>query len=367
MRSLIIIMLLVDAHEDLAFNILSFGRDYTRPAHETRRLEEAAPVPDGNTLLGWPDYQRARVAVVFATLFVAPVRKKVGEWETQIYSTAAEAQRLYLAQLDVYRRLIDSHPDKFYFITSRTDLERGLSHWADPALDQTGHPVGLTLLMEGAEGIHTPGEVAEWWQRGLRTIGPAWAGTRFCGGTQEPGPLTSEGRALLAAMADLNFTLDLSHMDEPAAMQALNEYPGPIIVSHANALAMLPGSESNRHLSDRVIAGLIERDAIIGVIPFNAFLKAGWKKGDSRRGIKLEHLVFHIDHICQMAGDARHVGLGSDFDGGFGLESVPEDVDTIADLGKLEGLLNGRGYSQEDIEAIMSGNWLGHLCRSLPA
>lgn len=360
-------MLLVDAHEDLAYNMLSFGRDYRRPAVDTRRLEQANPCPDGDTLLGWPDYQLARTAVVFATLFVAPARKKVGDWETQVYSTDAEAYKLFSAQLDTYHRLADSHPDQFHLIVSLAGLELVLSHWADSRLDEAGHPVGLVPLMEGAEAIRTPDELGEWWQRGLRIIGPAWAGTRFCGGTLEPGPLTRAGQTLLAAMSEFNFSLDLSHMDEAPALQALDEYPGPIIASHANALALLPGSVSNRHFSDRVIAGLIERNGVMGVISYNAFLKVGWKKGDSRQGITLEHLVAHIDHICQMAGDARHVGLGSDFDGGFGLQSVPEDVDTIADLHKLQGLLSERGYSPDDIEAVMGGNWLAHLRRSLPA
>jgi membrane dipeptidase len=360
-------MLLVDAHEDLAYNILSFGRDYTRSAVETRRLEQSAPCPDGDTLLGWPEYQRGQVAIVFATLFATPLRKKLGAWETQVYATSEEARRIYSTQLDIYKRLSDKDPGKFRLLGSRADLDLLLSHWADSSPDQPGHPVGLVPLMEGAEAIQSPGEVAEWWERGLRIIGPAWAGTRFCGGTTEPGPLTSEGRALLAAMSNYNLTLDLSHMDETAALESLDEYPGPIIASHANMAALLTGTETNRHFTDRALAGLIERDGVIGVVGYNAFIKAGWKKGDNRQEVSLSDLVPHIDHICQMAGDARHAGLGTDFDGGFGLESTPHDVDTIADMQNLQILLAGRGYSPADIEAILAGNWLSHLKRSLPA
>jgi len=359
-------MLIVDAHEDLAYNILSFGRDYTQSAADTRAREADTEVPmhNGDTLLGWPDFQRGRVAVVFSTLFVTPVRRKLGAWETQIYEDANQAHTLYSAQLDVYHRLTDEHPDKFRLIQTRRDLEAVLTIWA--SADDENHPVGLVVLMEGAEGVRSPAELEEWWARGVRLIGPAWAGTRFCGGTREPGPLTPEGYALLEELASLGFTLDISHMDEQAVLQALEIYPGPIVASHANAKSLLKGTDSNRFLSDRVIQGLLERDGIIGVVPLNSFLRAGWKIGERREEVTLHHLVAQIDFICQMAGDARHAGLGSDFDGGFGLQSVPTGIDSIADLQKLAPLLEEKGYTLQEIAAILGENWLAHLRRALP-
>jgi membrane dipeptidase len=359
-------MLIVDAHEDLAYNILSFGRDYTQSAADTRAREADTDVPmhNGDTLLGWPDFQRGQVAVVFSTLFVTPVRRKLGAWETQIYEDANQAHTLYSAQLDVYHRLTDEHPDKFRLIQTRRDLEAVLTIWA--SADDENHPVGLVVLMEGAEGVRSPAELEEWWARGVRLIGPAWAGTRFCGGTREPGPLTPEGYALLEELASLGFTLDISHMDEQAVLQALEIYPGPIVASHANAKSLLKGTDSNRFLSDRVIQGLLERDGIIGVVPLNSFLRAGWKIGERREEVTLHHLVAQIDFICQMAGDARHAGLGSDFDGGFGLQSVPTGIDSIADLQKLAPLLEEKGYTLQEIAAILGENWLAHLRRTLP-
>jgi membrane dipeptidase len=231
---------------------------------------------------------------------------------------------------------------------------------------QRGHPVGLVMLMEGAEGVREPAELEEWWGLGVRIIGPAWAGTRFCGGTREPGPLTSEGYALLEAMAAFGFTLDLSHMDEKAALQALDSYPGAIIASHANLMALLKGADTNRHLSDRVVHGLIERGGVIGIVPYNSFLETGWKRGDRREAVPLERVAAHIDTICQIAGDAHHAGIGSDFDGGFGLQSAPAGMDTIADLQKLVPLLASRGYNDSDIAAILGDNWLSLLRRTLP-
>ena len=356
-------MLIVDAHQDLAWNMLAFGRDYTRSAQETRRLERGglAAQVNGDTLLGWPDYQKGGVAIIFATLFAAPIRRKLGDWDRLCYADDAQARQLYRAQLEAYYRLVEVHPDHFRPVQVKRDLNEVLDHWIDP--DQPEHPVGLVTLMEGAEGVRDPAELEEWWQAGVRLIGPAWAGTRYCGGTREPGPLTKEGYALLDGMASFGFTLDLSHMDEKAALQALDDYPGSVVATHANALALLKGSQSNRHLSDRVIQSLLERGGIIGVVPFNSFLKPGWSQ---REEVSLQHVTAQIDYICQMAGNAQQVGLGSDFDGGFGWQSAPEGIDSIADLAKIATLLAEAGYSQEDIAAIMGQNWISLLHRCLP-
>ena len=388
-------MIIIDGHQDLAWNMLTFGRNYTRPAAETRRLEsgKAVETQAGITLLGWPDYQRGQVAVIFATLFVSPERRREGAWDTQSYSDYSQATRLYRAQLDAYLRLVDDYPDQFRLIKNNSDLHTILTDWQDIPPDRyellargivpeaqnpdeepeqpsdgtaQGHKVGLVMLMEGAEGVRAPSELEEWWELGLRIIGPAWAGTRFCGGTREPGPLTKEGFALLESMASLGFILDVSHMDETAVLQALDAYPRAIIASHANAQSLLKGLDSNRQLSERVIRGLIERQAVIGVMPINSFLMAGWKSGDRRSLVSLERLADHIDIICQIAGDARHVAIGSDFDGGFGLNNVPFEIDTIADLRKLIPILAGRGYTEEDIAAVLGQNWAYLLQQYLP-
>ena len=361
--------LIVDSHQDLAWNILTFGRDYTRSALDTRSIESgsAAVAHNGETLLGWPEYQRARVAVIFATLFSTPARFALG-WETLAYQDAGEANRQYREQIELYQRLCEEHTDKFRLVGTVQDLEAVLAGLQEAGSDEGGYAVGLLPLMEGADGILALDELAEWWQLGVRLIGPAWAGTRFCGGTKEPGPLTPDGRALLDAMGELGFILDLSHMDEAAALEALDRYPGAVVATHANCLALLPGHEFNRHLSDRLIRGLVERGGIIGVVPFNTFLKDGWLIGVSQREeVSLEALADHIDHICQLAGDARHVGIGSDFDGGFGLGSTPKEIDTIVDLHKLAPMLQGRGYTEAHIAGVLGENWIELLNRSLPS
>ncbi len=359
-------MLIVDSHQDLAWNMLTFGRDYTRPVEETRRLEAGGQTPlrNGDTLLGWPEYQRGRIAVIFATLFAAPMRSKLGDWDTLTYANEDEAHSSYRAQLDAYHRLVDDHPDKFQLVRTLQDLEAVLTAWESDRDEDP--PVGLVILMEGAEGVRGSDELEKWWDQGVRLIGPAWAGTRFCGGTNEPGPLTTEGFELLEAMNEFGFTLDLTHMDEQAVLQALDVYPGKLVATHSNPLSLLKGAETNRFLSDRVLEGLLERGGIIGIPPFNKFLRWGWQHSDGREAVSLDLVVNHIDYICQVTGDANHVGLGTDFDGGFGWQSVPHEIDTIADLVKLVPLLGEKGYTQDDIRAIMGDNWLTVLKNSLP-
>lgn len=359
---------IIDAHEDLAWNMLTFGRDYTQDARVIREREHKtraiAPQVNGDTLLGWPQYQEGGVVVVFATLFVAPRRAQSGAWDILVYDTPEEAVAWNLKQWEAYRRLVETHPDMFTLITTRPQLE---ALWKRALQDlEAEHPVGLVLLMENAEGIQVPEEdVPQWYARGLRIIGPAWRGTRFCGGTGEPGPLTEEGRRLLRAMAETGMVLDISHMDEEAALEALDTYPGLLIASHANPKTPAR-AESNRFLSDRLLQGLLERDAVIGIVPWNRFLDATWQASDGKAAISLRKVAEMVDYICQKAGDARHAGLGTDFDGGFGLQQTPAEVDTIADLQRLADIFREWGYTEADIRGILAENWKRILDTALP-
>jgi membrane dipeptidase len=367
--------LIVDAHEDLAWNMLTFGRDYSRSAAETRRLEQGtqAPARNGDTLLGWADYQAGRVALVFSTLFSSPRRVAPADWDSQSYVDFEQAHAIYWRQVEQYHRFVDHHPDQFRLVERQADLKAVLSHWQvplpaekPPAEKPAGGPVGLVILMEGAEGVRSPSELEEWWEAGVRIIGPAWIGTRFCGGTREPGPMTGEGWALLEGMQSIGFTLDISHMDEKAALQALDGYSGRVIASHANAQALLKRADDNRHLSNQVIEKLVARDGVMGIVPHNPFLQVSWKTSDGKKAVTLDLVAAHIDYVCQLAGDARHVGLGSDFDGGFGYPATPAEINTVADLQKLAPLLQQKGYSETDIAAIFGQNWLTLLEQTLP-
>ena len=359
----------IDAHEDIAWNIVTFQRDYTRSAFETRQIEANTSIPafNGDTMLGLPEYQQAQVRIVFSTLFAGPARASAQEpAHAPVYHNVLEANHLYWNQLGVYHQLCENHPEAFRLVLSQQQLQAQLQDWEENHDAQKTHPVGLVPLMEGAEGILSCDELPQWWEAGLRIIGLAWSGNRFTGGTHAPGPLTAEGKDLLDAMAEIGFILDLAHMDRQAAFQALERYPGRIITSHANASRLVEHYEGNRLLEDDLIRAMIERDVVIGVVPYNNFLKFDWKNSGGREQISLRMVAEQADYICQLAGDANHVGIGTDFDGGFGLQSTPIELDSIADLHKLLPYLGEMGYDPDQCDRIASGNFLRVLESALP-
>ncbi|MEL6864808.1 MAG: membrane dipeptidase, partial [Bacteroidota bacterium] len=104
--------------------------------------------------------------------------------------------------------------------------------------------------------------------------------------------------------------------------------------------------------------------AVIGGALDAWMLVPNWVRGKSHPNntdIQLLHVVNHLDHICQMAGNAHHIGIGSDLDGAFGKEQCPADLERIADLQKFVVLFRQKGYSESDIQLILHGNWLRFL------
>jgi membrane dipeptidase len=226
--------------------------------------------------------------------------------------------------------------------------------------------VGIVRLMEGADGIRQPKEIEWWVERGVRIVGLAWAGTRYAGGTGEPGPLTADGRRLLVEMASQRTILDLSHASDESFLEAAERYEGVVIASHANPRAMVKDPpRPERYLSDDMIRVLAERGGVVGLVPYNRFLKADWRPEDPRQDIRLDRVLDMIDHLCQLTGSAGHAGIGSDFDGGFGVERTPAEIDTVADLGLIGSGLKRRGYADPDVEKILGGNWLRVLRQGL--
>lgn len=359
-------MIIIDAHEDLAWNDLTFGRDYRRSMDATRRLEVGTETPEhnGQTLIGWPEWILGRVAIVFSTLFAAPSRWKKGTWDTVCYDGADEAHRHYRASLDVYTQWAEESPEKIRLIKDVHTLEDHWGIWHDPTCKG---PVGFVILMEGADGIRDPAEVAQWFEWGVRILGPAWSGTRYAGGTKEPGPLTDLGRELLSQMDACSMILDLSHLSEDGARQALDHFQGSIIASHTSPLARVPNAEfPERLVSDEMIQLIAEREGVMGLLIGNKFLQNNWVLGMDRDLVGMQDIIAAIDHVCQLLGSADHIALGSDFDGGFGLDQVPMGLDSIADLRLIGNALQEYGYTTEDVGAILGLNWYHLLQRSLP-
>jgi membrane dipeptidase len=123
--------------------------------------------------------------------------------------------------------------------------------------------------------------------------------------------------------------------------------------------------EDDRQLSDPMIRSILARDGVIGAVMYNRFIMDRWDKSARKDAVALSDVVRHMKHICDLAGDTLHVGIGSDFDGGFGLESTPREIDTIADLQRLGDTLADSSFGDEAISNILGGNWIRLLRRAL--
>ncbi|MBI9048023.1 MAG: membrane dipeptidase [Anaerolineaceae bacterium] len=362
--------LFIDSHQDIAFNLLSLQRDYRHSVLETRKNEQDSDIPAevGQALLGWPEYQKANLALIFGTLFILPNSKVTPLTVKYTYDSFVKAKKLYQAEIDLYHNLAQQSPDMFRLILCKSDLNSLIDVWKDSPAQYPQHtnPVGIVILMEGAEGIANPAELNGWWEQGLRMVGPVWDGGRFCGSSTQPGTFTNEGKDLLRVMSELGMALDISHMDTQSTIYALDHFNGQVFASHANVLNLVPGFQSERLFKDETIRGLIDRDSVMGIMPVNFFLKAGWHSGDDRSVISINLMLNHIDYVCQLAGSARHVAIGTDFDGGLGLRDVPYEINSISDIQLISTGLENRGYQTAEIDAICYGNWLRMLERILP-
>jgi len=343
---------IVDAHEDIADNAV-LGRDFKLSALEKRKLETPPDSRMGIATVGLPELIQANVRIVFATLWAAPCNMPEPKIKP-CYETPQQAYDLARKQLEYYNDL--AKDPRIIIIRSKSDI--------DLVLDPDSPRLGAVLLMEGADPIVTPKQTREWFEAGVRIVGPAWHATHYAGGTRAPGPLTELGRELMKEMERTGLILDMSHMAEASFFEALDLFHGPVIASHSNCRSIVP---TDRQLSDEMISALVAREGVIGAVLFNKFLQPDWREtGAIKSKVTLSDVMKHIHHMCDLAGDRLHVGIGSDFDGGFGAESIPAELDTAADLQKVGEALGDAGFSQIDIDNILGGNWVRLLRRALP-
>jgi membrane dipeptidase len=339
--------MLIDAHLDLAFNALAMGADLTLPLADLRdsRYGRESSARGETPTVSLPAMREGGVRVAFGTIFV--------QSDTQAFHMVGPTYHTQgWAQMRFYRALAEA--GEIALVIDRVSLANALA--GDSPLP------GIVPLMEGADPIRDIAELPSWVAAGLRVIGPAWTRTRYSGGTGAPGPLTPLGRELLREMDRLGLALDVSHLSDESFWEALDLFRGPLIASHANCRALVP---TDRHLSDDMIRAVIDRDGVIGVVLYNRFLDPTWKP-DQGKSVRLESLVRHIEHICAIAGDARHVGIGSDLDGGFGREAIPAEIDSILDLHRIGDALRAAGWRDEAIAGVLGGNWARWLRPALP-
>lgn len=347
--------LYVDGHLDLAFNVTAHGRDLTRDVMALRRAEKRTRQ---EVLVTLPDLRRGNVGIVFGTLFTLPldhVRPDdapplTDRQRALTYTTPEEAERFALEQLAVYARWEDE--GRVRILRTRADLEGHVGEWA-----AGGERIGVVVLMENADPIRTPADLSAWVDRGLRLVGPAWQRTRFAGGTHAPGPLTPLGRDLVRALTEHGIPLDVSHLAEESFWDVLDLGPAHVLASHSNARALTP---TDRHLTDDMVRAVGERDGVVGLVLGNEFVKDGVTKATPKADVTLDDVRAQAEHVAGLVGWDR-VAIGSDFDGGFGLQETPAGITRGADFAKL-----GAIAPAEHRADVLGGTWLRFLRRVLP-
>ena len=351
-------MFTIDAHLDLSMNAMEWNRDLTRPLTEINAREHGmTDKPDrGNGTVSLPELRKGNVGLVVATQiarFVATDNPLPG------WHSPQQAWAHTQGQLAWYRAM--EKQGELKQIRNWQELEAHLAYW-NAGEDKSQKAIGYILSLEGADSIVSLDYLETAYENGLRALGPAHYGPgRYAYGTDSSAPLSQQGKDLLRKMDELGIILDATHLCDLAFWDALELYQGPVWASHNNCRALV---DHNRQFSDEMIKALIARGAVIGGV-FDAWmLSPGWIRGKStpmERNVTLNTLLDHFDHICQLAGNANHIGIGSDLDGAFGKEQCPSDLETIADLQKIPDLLLARGYSEEDVQQVMHGNWLRFL------
>ncbi len=363
-------MLIIDAHLDLSMNAMEWNRDLRLPVDVIRAGERGLnDKPDrARGTVSLPELRRGGIGLVVATQiarYVAPGNSLPG-WHSS-WQAWSQTQ----GQLAWYKAMEEA--GEMVMIRDLPSLEKHLALWSAPAAPAGAgaagktsvdtRPIGYILSLEGADSIVTPDYLHRAYAYGLRAIGPAHYGPgRYANGTDSSGRLSPEGKTLLQEMDKLGFILDATHLCDETFWDAMEMYNGAVWASHNNCRALV---DHNRQFSDDMIKALIAKGAVIGGALDAWMMVPGWVRGASTpEGLhcNLEKLIDHLDHICQLAGNALHVGIGTDLDGAFGKEQCPYDLETIADLQKMmPALLEKRGYGAADIENVLHGNWLRFL------
>lgn len=341
---------------------MEWNRDLQKPVKKINEREKGMKdKPDrGNATVSIPELRKGNIGLVVATQigrYVAPGNLLPG------WHSPEQAWSQTQGQLAWYKAMEDA--GELIQINNLASLDNHVELWNNNQPSEA-KPVGYILSLEGADSLITIANLEKAYNYGLRAVGPAHYGSgRYANGTDATGDMGENGLALLKEMEHLNIILDVTHLCDDSFWQALNHFNGHVWASHNNVRALV---NHNRQFSDDQIKVLIERGSVIGGALDAWMMVPGWKRGVSVPGemnCNLEVIIDHIDYICQVAGNALHVGIGSDLDGAFGREQCPSDLETIADLQKLPALFRKRGYSQEDTENIMHGNWLRFLRNAL--
>jgi membrane dipeptidase len=324
------------------------------------------------------------------------VRMKEGGLDAQFFSIWVEPQ-LYGGggasavkraddQIAAVRALTEKHPETWELATTAADVRR---------ISGEGKLAAL-LGLEGGYAIDERIEMVErYYTMGVRYMSPAWSvSTSWAGSSgDEVGRtrgLNDFGRQVIGEMNRLGIMIDVSHVSDKTFWDIVNTSRKPVIATHSGCRAI---ANVARNLDDEMLRALAKTGGVCCVVFYPEFLEPGWSEKKKRvdaeiagmvqrasdeetrspawkkiardrvrireyarrlPAVKVSRIVDHIDHIVKLVGiDA--VGIGSDFDG---IQAVPQDLSTVAQLPNLTAELLRRGYSEQDVDKILGGNIL---------
>ena len=350
-------MLVFDAHLDLAYNAVDWNRNLELTIDEIRASEASfTELGRGTGTVSLPEMRKGELGICLATMFA-----RLRQTQPSPYgcATPEACYAVGMGHLSYYRAM--ERRGLMRSITTRRDLSQHVADWnANPQQA----PLGYLLSMECADMVLDPDQIFEWYDMGLRAIGLTHYGVnRYGGGTNADVGLKPEAKRLLQNIEQLKLPLDLTHLSDPAFEDAVNWFGGRVLASHQNARKF---ANWQRQFTDVQIKVVIERDGVLGMCMDAIMLQDGFVRGQAKPTVTLEAVADNIDHVCQLASSTRHVGIGSDLDGGYGTEQTPADLNTIADLQRLPEILSRRGYSDQDIQGVMHGNWIRFFSETLP-
>ncbi|QDU34346.1 Membrane dipeptidase (Peptidase family M19) [Poriferisphaera corsica] len=363
--------LIFDGHLDLAMQALVYERDQRLTVAEIRGRERADnPSERGRCTLSFDELRAARAGVVVSTIFIRckpgvdPNRVILREDADYPCPTMAHAN----GQMQVSYYKLMEELGELRFITSKGELATHLELWEesdDPVKDKL--PIGMIMMMEGADPIYRVDQTAGWYEQGLRCISLAHFGnSRFgCGTTtasEGDGPLTELGKELLVEMDRLGIVLDLSHLSDMSIAEATEIYQGPLIATHSNCRRI---ADTSRQMTDVQIKKVIDRGGVVGAVLCVSMIRGDFDR-KMPHDVSIRELADHVVRVCDLAGNTDHVGFGTDMDGGFGADWIPTEVDTYRDLQKFAEVLSGRGFSDEDIAKFYHENWSRFWLKHLP-
>jgi len=354
-------MFTFDAHLDLSLNAIEYNRDLRLPIDQVRAEEKGKTDLAGREkgTVVFPEMRKANIGLCVATQLAGCMKPAapIGAW-----NSPAQAHAMTRGQLAWYRAMEDEGELKQ--LTDWSGIEQHVEEWKS---DPENTPIGYILSLEGADSIRTLDDLERSYNQGLRALGPAHYGVgRYALGHDKSGPLSQMGKELIQEMDRLGMILDATHLCDQTLEDALDIYEGPVWASHHNCRKLV---DDPRQLPDHLIKRLAERGCVFGIAMDVWMVVPGWERKvtthETMPGADLEALANHVDHYVQLLGNTNHIMIGSDLDGGFGYEQTPAGLESIADIPKLFKILESRGYPQDDLEGIASGNALRFLKNAL--